>query len=79
MGGKLNSSQKDAICNKVYRKYPAMHGVRPQVQRQETRKGEQFLLCFHKRITLQDGKSMPSTVRVVASDRGKIIKMTASR
>jgi hypothetical protein len=79
MGSKLSKSQVDAICNKVYRRFPEMRGTRPRVKTQGANGKGRFLLLFKSRVTLDDGASMPVTVRAVADSSGRVIKISSSR
>ncbi len=72
----MESNLIDAICKTVYKRFPEMNGKRPAVQNYtET----QVLLLFKASVTTADGRSLPRTVRVVASKDGKINKITTSR
>lgn len=65
-----------AICRQVYRRFPEMEGRSPKVKIQ----GEsQVLLIFSTKVTSASGRTLEKTVRVVASDNGKILKMSESR
>ncbi len=79
MGVKLSSSQVDAICKRVYRRYPELRGTRPRVKTQGANGKDRFLLLFKSRITLDDGASMPVTVRAIADSTGRVIKISSSR
>ncbi len=79
MGDDLSAKQIDAICRRVYGRYPAIRGARPRVQRQSMEGKERFLLRFQKTVSLPDGKKLPHTVRVVADANGRILKLTLSR
>lgn len=65
-----------SICRQVYRRFPDLEGRAPKVKSQ----GEgQVLLIFSTRVTSASGHAIDKTVRVVASNTGKIIKMSESR
>ncbi len=64
------------VCEQVYRRFPEVSGRRPSVQ---DRPGSQFLLIFRGTSRAADGRTIAHTIRVVASEAGKIIKMSASR
>jgi hypothetical protein len=76
---RLTRQETQAICDRVYRRFPAMDGVRPSIKRQKARGGDQFLLRFEAVVSLSDGAQMATTVRVVTNADGKILKMTSSR
>lgn len=65
-----------AICSQVYQQFPETKGCTPKVQ--ET-SADQYLLIFKGSARTADGRSLARTVRVVANQNGKIIKMTTSR
>lgn len=72
----MDSNAIQAICKTVCQRFPEMKGARPSVQSY----GEtQVLLVFKASATTADSRSMPRTVRVVASKEGKISKITTSR
>lgn len=79
MGERLTSQETDVICERVYRRFPEMKGVRPSIKRQQAQGQERFLLRFQTDVSLEGGARMSSTVRVVTNGDGKILKMTSSR
>ncbi len=72
----MNSQALANVCEQVYRRFPQVSGSRPNVQ---NRPGSQFLLIFRGSSRAADGRTIAHTVRVVASEAGKIIKATTSR
>jgi hypothetical protein len=79
VGQRLTNQETQAICQRVYRRFPEMKGIRPSIRRQQARGEDRFLLRFETMISLEGGARMPATVRVVTSADGKILKMTSSR
>jgi len=80
----MKSEVVHKICKEVYRRFPDVKGVQPQVAPQSTPKaastnaGPLFVLTF--RYTADaGGSSLPRFVRVVADEGGKILKITTSR
>ncbi|HVN56390.1 MAG TPA: hypothetical protein VMT46_18835 [Anaerolineaceae bacterium] len=71
----------ETINKQIYRRFPEVDGAAPKVQAQPgaSEACPNFLLTYKGSVTLEGGKKMPRIVRVVASDRGKIIKVTTSR
>lgn len=70
----------EAICNQIYRKFPEVDGVRPKIQSQELPESSpNYLLTFKGSATTANGKRMSRIVRVVATEKGKIVKVTTSR
>lgn len=64
------------VCEKVNKRFPETAKKKPKVKAYED---DLSLLIFNFKVKTADGKSMPRTVRVIASPKGKIIKMTTSR
>lgn len=64
------------VCQSVFRKFPELKGTRPSVKSQTT---GNFLLVFSGKAKTEDGMTISRTVRVTASETGKIIKMSTSR
>jgi hypothetical protein len=75
----------NTISKQVYRRFPEMDGKKPKVRRQATSKGNNsdsettFLLTYLGKAKVQGGKTINRYVRVVANDKGKIIKISTSR
>jgi len=68
------------ITREVARSHPQMSGVRPTVKLQSDRgEAEEYLLTYRTTTTLPGGRSMNIIVRVVADDRGRILKVSTSR
>lgn len=72
----MDSTSKTSVCNSVYRQFPEVKGSQPTVK---SLPGEKWQLIFHGKAQAADGKSIPRTVRVVANEEGKILKLTTSR
>ncbi|HPS41448.1 MAG TPA: hypothetical protein PK040_02510 [Anaerolineaceae bacterium] len=72
----MNANSKTAVCNAVYRQFPEVKGASPSVKQLPA---DKYQLMFQGKVTTEDGKSMSRTVRVVADDTGRILKMTTSR
>jgi hypothetical protein len=69
-----------SISSKIYRQFPELSGVRPKVRLQSgTGSSSKYLLTFSGEVKLATGKSMPRTVRVVASSAGDIVKISTSK
>ena len=74
----MSTSLIDAICSQVYSQFPDLKGVKPQTQKMVGPGTGNILLIFKGSTKTASGKSLPRVVRVVASDSGKVIKMTTS-
>ena len=66
----------DQVCNTVYKQYPIIKDRHPQVTKQGA---DRYLLVFSGSGKSPDGKSIQHTIRVVASEDGRIIKTSMSR
>ena len=79
----------DSITKSIHRKFPEVSGAKPTVRKQSqpssNRNKEndpdktQYLLTFKKNVKGPKGQSIPRWVRVVASNKGKIIKISTSK
>ncbi|MDF1519926.1 MAG: hypothetical protein RQ728_04415 [Brevefilum sp.] len=66
----------DKVCNNIYRRFPPLKDKRPRVSKQ----GENhYLLIFSGSGESPDGKTIQQTIRVVATEDGKIVKTSMSR
>jgi hypothetical protein len=73
---KMDKRAVDEVSIKIYQRFPPLKGQRPKISKQ----GEnQFLLVFSGSGKTPDGKTIRQTVRVVATDTGKILKTSMSR
>ncbi len=81
----MDSKTIDAVCKQIYSRFPEVDGCAPKIQPQDAGQagGSQgtsnHLFIFTGKSKTADGKSITRTVRVVVSDRGKILKTTTSR
>ena len=81
----LSSSQIDSISRQIYRQFPEIKDSRPVIQNQAGAKSaslsgaEQFVLTFQSRGQGPGGHTINRIVRVVADDRGKVLKVSTSR
>ncbi|HEX7433379.1 MAG TPA: hypothetical protein VF326_06955 [Anaerolineaceae bacterium] len=81
----MDSKTIDAVCKQVYSRFPEVNGCAPKIQAQElnpagvARGSANYLFVFNGKGTTANGKPISRTVRVVVTERGKIIKMTTSR
>lgn len=75
----------NTVSKKVYRRFPEVNGKKPKIRRQAAPKGKKsnskttYLLTYLGKANVQGGKTINRYVRVVADDKGKIIKITTSR
>jgi hypothetical protein len=66
----------EKVTRTVVRQFPEMDGVRPAVKTDE---GSRYLMTFKGELDLPDGNTMKRIVRVVASEKGDVIRMSTSR
>ena len=72
----MERSVLDKVCEKVYRRYPALKDKKPKVTSQGN---ERFLLIFSGSGQTPDGKTIKQNVRVVIDKDGRILKTSTSR
>ncbi len=79
----LSPPQIDTIARQVYSQFPELNGARPVVQAQAGAKTagslNRFVLIFKGAGRSPAGQSIPRIVRVVADDRGRVVKISTSR
>jgi hypothetical protein len=84
----MDASVLKTVVTQIHRRFPEFAGSQPKVRLQETPQPkalfapQTYLLTFHSTARAQsaDGsKSIPRWVRVVVTDRGRILKVTMSR
>ncbi|MGH2627376.1 MAG: hypothetical protein ACRDHY_12080 [Anaerolineales bacterium] len=75
--------ERDAIARvtkQVVKTFPEMGSVKPVVKAQTAPNGaEHYLLTFKGKAALPGGKEMIRIVRVVADERGQILRISTSR
>lgn len=72
----MDDNSVEKVCNIVYSRFPFLRGQRPSISKQ----GEgNFLFLFSSIGNSPDGKLIQQTIRVVASEGGKILKTSMSR
>jgi hypothetical protein len=78
----LSSTQIENIARQVYGQFPEVRGTRPAVQAQgaKTPNGEQrYVLTFKGSGQGPAGRTIQRIIRVVADERGKVVKISSSR
>ncbi|HEX7974752.1 MAG TPA: hypothetical protein VF498_10110 [Anaerolineales bacterium] len=81
----MDSKIVQSVCQEVYRRFPELAGVQPKVQAQASAQAKSpaasanYLLTFQGHATAADRQVMSRSVRVVVSDKGKILKISTSR
>ncbi len=74
----MKRSAISSVKREVARQFPEMASVQPSIKRQ-TNDGEQFLLTFKGKADLPGGRKINRVVRVVADERGRVLKMSTSK
>ena len=79
----------ESITKDIHRRFPEVAGIKPKVRKQPRPKSGQqklskpdkqnYLLSFKANAKGPGGQVIPRWVRVVATPRGKIIKITTSK
>jgi hypothetical protein len=67
------------VSRQVVRTFPEMDGVSPTVRAQTGSEASQYLLTYKGKAALPGGKSLTRIVRVVADERGRILRISTSR
>ncbi len=75
----MNSNNQRKIEKKIYRQFPEVAGKRPKVTQQKSAHSSNYLLTFNGLAEGPGGRSFKRTVRVVADERGQILKVSTSR
>lgn len=77
----MKASTISKVKQEVTRTYPEMVGSKPTIRKQEVNKSgrEQFVLTFKGKADLPGGRKISRVVRVVADERGHILKMSTSK
>jgi hypothetical protein len=79
----------ESITNDIHRRFPEVEGIKPKVRRQPIPKSQgqkpippdkrNYLLTFKTNVTGPKGQVIPRWVRVVATPKGKVVKITTSK
>jgi hypothetical protein len=78
----MDEKHLDAICKQIFKRFPEVTGNRPKIQPQNSPliEGEnQSMLIFQGHRTTADGKVINRIVRVVVTEKGKILKVSTSK
>ena len=75
----MNAGTIRKIGNKVSRQFPEIAGSRPKVTQQKSGREAKYLLTFKGSGSGPGGRALSRTVRVIADERGNIIKVSTSR
>lgn len=69
------------VSNKVAKQFPEMKGKKPTVRQhsRSAKKKLKFELTYKANVELPGGRRLQRIVRVVADEKGKIIRMSTSK
>ncbi len=72
----MDKQAMEKVCKNIYRRFPPVKNKHPKVSGQGPGR---FLLVFSGSGKTPDGKNIQQTIRVVATEDGRIIKTSMSR
>jgi hypothetical protein len=77
----VNQNALIKVSKKVIKQFPEMDGVKPSIKAQNPPGNirEQFLLTFKGKADLPGGSKLNRIVRVVADEKGRVIRISTSR
>lgn len=76
----MDKSTLAKLTKEVARKFPEMEGVRPSLKRKcESNNGLQYEVTYKGSAELPGGKTMRRIVRVIADEKGRILRMSTSK
>jgi len=81
----METKALDLISRSIHSQFPEFVGSKPKVRLQaEPKTGSKlkaptYLLTYESRVLTAGGKTLTRWVRVIATEEGKIIKVTTSR
>lgn len=77
----MDSKILSQIVKQVYQKYPDMQGIVPKIQEIPVNPGQEkrFTLTFQVIALSANQKRIPKYVRATVNEKGKILKLSASR
>ena len=71
----MDSAQIMSVNRQIYSQYPEFSGIKPSIQQQ----GDNFVLTYKTKITLNTGKSLNRNLRLVVDQAGNMLKISTSR
>jgi hypothetical protein len=76
----MDKSTIAKLTKQVSKKFPEMEGVRPSLKRAcDSNHGPKYELTYKGSAELPGGKKMKRVVRVIADDKGRILRMSTSK
>lgn len=71
----MAKTARDAACAAAYAKFPALAGVKPQLEQG----GPRSVYVFSAQLPGPAGRTIRQVVRVTVDEAGRVTKVTASR
>ncbi len=76
----IDSNAIKDINRQVYKRFPEMEGSKPVVQNASDKSADSsYIITYQTTVRNAKGNSIPRHVRVIADQKGRIIRMTTSR
>ena len=76
----MDQSSINKVSRKVAKQFPEMKGIKPAIRRRSgSGKAQHFELTFKGKVEVPGGRSLRRVVRVVADEKGKVIRMSTSK
>jgi hypothetical protein len=81
----MNPKFVKSISNRVYRRFPEVAGNKPKIRKYTPPKAKtvsrepKYLLIFRGSGKTPTGKTIPRRVRVIANEKGNILKISTSK
>jgi hypothetical protein len=75
----MNDQAIASISQRVAKKFPEFSGQRPRITQQKSSQNSNYLLTYSSKAAGPGGRQVRRSIRVVASERGKIIKISTSK
>ena len=76
----MEQSAVEKVSRKVAKQFPEMKGRKPLIKSQSSGKKEmRFVLTYKANVELPGGRNLRRVVRVVADEKGKVIRMSTSK
>ena len=83
----MEPNKIESITNDIHRRFPEVAGIKPKVRKQPVAASDEpippekrnYLLTFNTKVKGPNGQVIPRWVRVVATPKGKIVKISTSK
>jgi hypothetical protein len=76
----MEQSSINKVSRKVVKQFPEMKGSKPSIRRRSGSGSKlQFELTYKGKVEVPGGRTLRRVVRVVADEKGKVIRMSTSK